>query len=233
MKIDFHTQYNKGEHINLLNNALRHGLDALVMTGLPEHKQMQYHNLRIFSADLVKWSAVLEIPNYGSKKDLFKNRKKSESKKVFSGNALVLLPCNVTTPEYDSTLFDLLSQVSELGGITIALQDDSNYRVTNAIETGKHVYPFDAIRIRPYNSHDINSELPFTGPNFSRIAVAGSGASESYQLENSAFTVYEQEIMTQGQLIAEIKKRTPTRLLVLRDDKLSRIEDTVKPLKII
>ena len=227
MKIDFHTKYNEKEHINLWNNAMLHNLDALVMTGLPENKTIEYHKLTIFPAQEVEWRAALEIPTYRSKRDLNKDKKQGEKTEVYQGKSLVILPEGLPQIKSESPipLYDLLELVSRLHGVTIALQDDSNWPTTN--------YPFDALRIRPYNSHDIHSELPFTGQNFSRVAVSGSGASESYQLENGAFTVYGTQIKTQNELINAIKKRASTKLYASKGNEIIPIEKTVSPLEVI
>jgi len=226
MKIDFNTRYNEKEFEALCQEAMRLGLDGLVMSGLNENRLLQYKSARVFPAQELEWVAALEHNNYRSLDDFEANKRASDMTKVYRGKLLALLPSSkpfLVNP--DNRLYPLLEQIKHNGGVSIALQDDTNWPVTLTMSDRKKLYPFDAIRIRPYNIHDVNSELQFAP-----VSVAGSGASD---LNKGAYTVYEKPIQTQEELIQAIKRRTKTELYVHNNGSSIRIENTVKPLKVV
>jgi len=229
MKIDFHTQYNEREFKGLCQEALNRGLNALVMTGLGENRQVQYKTLTVFPVQELNWTAALEVNSYKSMKDWEEGKKDSTPTKIYRGKLLALLPqSNTFLADPDKRLYELLEQVKANNGIAIALQDDSNWPITLSMVDRKKTYPFDAIRIRPYNSHDVNSELE-SAP----VSVAGSEAYCARDLCNGkGFTVYENPTLTQEELIDALRKRTKNKLFVHNNGNPVRIEDTVKPLTI-
>jgi len=224
MKIDFHTHYVEREFEGFCGKARQLGLDALVMEGLPENKDFEINGLKIFPAQEVEWKAALEIPRYNEKSDYAdKDKADSIETQIFKGKSLVLLPLKVPFLDGEELrLYSLLEEVSKLGGVTISLQNNENWSITGAIENYQKVYSFDAVRIRPHNSHDINSELPLA-----LVAVAGSDAYSKNDL-GKAYTSYASPIQTQNDLIKAIKDKSPTSLFVHPQ---TRIEDTVAPLK--
>lgn len=230
MKIDFHTHYVEKEFEGLCEKAISLGLDALVMTGLNDNKDRNYKSLKIFPAQEVDWMAVLEIPYYKSFEDFKVSKKEKEEVKIFKGKALILLPQKKSfLKNYDSRLYDLLQEVSEFGGVTISLHDDENWPITLAEKDYKKIYDFSAIRIRPFNSHDINSEI---GPDI--VSVTGSNAHRARDLGNrSSFTYYKGNIKSIDDLIEVIKNKNPNFLYVSENGSYKKIEETVEPLKFI
>lgn len=244
MKIDFYTRYLPKHFEKLCEKAIRLGLDGLVMTGLPNNKDLQYNGLKIFPAQELDWIAAMEIPEYNSMEDFRNDKKAKTDTRIYHGKALTILPSNkefLLNP--DKRLYQLLEQVTNAEGVSIALQDDNTSPITIGTDNNaKPLYPFNAIRIRPYNTHDINSELEFAKNPFLRSVVAGSKASKPEDLlsTNSAFTVYEISINSRDKLIQAIKNRLPTQLKVFQPRKFSflkpieiDIKDTVQTSKII
>lgn len=208
MKIDFHTKYSKEHFEPLCERAIKLGLDALVMSGLEENKDINYKDLLIFPAQEVEWKAALEFPYYQSHEDYKKNKKQLKSR-MYDGKALILLPSNISfLKRPDQRLFQLLEQTSELGGISISLHDDDNRTIVIFKEEGQRVYNFNGVRIRDGN-HDISSKTMFSFP-----VVAGSGANCAEDFEGkSAFTEYNKEIRSKEELISAIRSKAPNRLL--------------------
>ena len=64
MNIDFHTHYSKEHFEELCKRAKELGLDALVMTGLEENKDLESHGVKIFPAQEVEWVAALNVKSY-------------------------------------------------------------------------------------------------------------------------------------------------------------------------
>lgn len=231
MKIDFHTYYSDTDFTSLCKKARKLSLDALVMVGLPDNHDRQYKGLLLFPAQEVEWVAALEDSGYLSVKDYYNDIKRGSTQaKMYRGKALLLLPSSIPfLEEYEEALFDLMQNVSGLGGVTVSLQDDTNWPITYSIENCKHVYPFDATRIRPFNSHDIHSELPFAV-----VSVAGSAAYSANDLtEGKGFTVYDKDMRTKAELIMAIKNTLPNRLFIHgnKENPPVPIESTVKPLR--
>ncbi len=194
MKIDFHTQYSPEHFKGLCKKAIQLGLDALVMTGLPDNQDRQYKSLLIFPAQELDWKAAIEIPEYGSREDWIQDKKQGVSTKVYYGKALAIFPSNKDfLKHYDDRLYQLLARVSKLGGVTISLQDNENHFIVGSFEDSKNTYPFDAVRIRSYNTIDIHSL--FHQP---RPFVAGSNASNADGLVDkfAAFTQYFEQFQT-------------------------------------
>ena len=231
MKIDFLTRYSKKDFKSLCKRAKKLSLDALVMTGLEDNKNRNYKSLLIFPAQEVEWIASLEKSPYASKEDYYNDRKTIIGTDIYKGKALVLLPSNLPFLEdYDSRLYQLLEEITKLGGVTVALQDDTSEAITCKIEDYKHVYPFDAVRIRPYNFHDIHSELPHAPS-----VVAGSDSFRKEDLgQGKGFTEYDGRIATKEELISAIRNRIPSKLFIHGDRKNPEIpiEKTVRPLRI-
>jgi len=173
VKIDFHTYYSQKDFKSLCRKARRFSLDALVMVGLPDNRDRDCKGLLIFPAQEVVWVAALEDSGYLSVEDYYNDVKRGSTQaKIYRGRALLLLPSNVPfLEEHEEALFDLIQDVSGLGGVTVSLQDDTNWPITYSIQNYRHVYSFDATRIRPFSFHDIHSELPFC-----TASAAGSAA---------------------------------------------------------
>ena len=145
----------------------------------------------------------------------------------YEGKALVLLPSNVPFLEnYDNQLSELLRTVSGLGGVTISLQNDDNLGVPINVADHKYVYPFDAMRVRPYND-EINDETSF-GPVF----VAGSGSSSREDLDKlCVFThLNSNEIKNRDDLIKAVKGDREAGLYLFEEGGgLINLRKTVQP----
>jgi len=208
------------------------------MTGLPDNEDRQYKSLLIFPSQELDWRAAIEIPEYATREDWVEDKKTRTSTKVYSGKALAILPSDKDfLKDYDNRLYQLLGQVSKLGGVTISLQDDENHFIVGSFEDSKNIYPFDAVRIRPHSTIDIHSL--FHQP---RSFVAGSNAQNARGLLNktAAFTQYNQTFKTKEELIEAIKTNTPSELFLFEKSKFpflspkkTPIKETVPPLKIV
>lgn len=227
MKIDFITKYDEGEYEGLCEKAISLSLDGLVMTELDSNRDRGYKSLKIFPAQEVEWKAALE--NYKGIQDYLKNRTNFITQ-VYKGKALVLLPSEKSFLEnYDNELYELLREVSEIGGLVVSLHDDENIGVPMNFHEREYLYPFDAIRIRAYNQKDVNSMVQF-GP----VYVSGSSSSSSSDLENNCvFTNINERINSKNELISKIKAKVKTELYVLdKHNNLINFRDTVKPYEI-
>ena len=230
MKIDFHTRYNPKTFEGLCTKAIRLGLDALVMSGLPDNHERKYKSLTFFPAQEVEWVAAMEMPSYKSRKDWIANEKEKDQPIVYRGKALVILPSGRYIGE-EARLFELLEYVRKRGGISVSLHDDTNFPVIVSFEDGNPVYEFDAVMIRPYNMGDIHSLLTQPG----RVCVAGSNAEDEKGIGvGKAYCEYHTPIHNQSELIELVKIGTKPELKVFGEMLSSpiRIEQTAKPLTI-
>ena len=221
MKIDFHTHYSK-EHFNsLCERARKLGLDGLVMEGIPFQESFSFNSLVIFPAQEVQWIAAMHTPVYATHADYYTKKQSGENTDVYRGKALVILPLKTYKKLQDDSLFDLFKTVHDLNGIVIALQDNSTNRITSEGTIG-NLYQFDAVRIRPFNEHDLKYEI--TSANFT---VAGSDATKASELTyGKGFTELEFDVTSTEQLIDYIKNNYPTKLYVHTEKGMMDIKET-------
>jgi len=241
MKIDFHTHFSEEYFRKICTRAKKLDLDALVMTNLPANSDIICNGISVFPSQEVEWIAASETKKY---EDFLSREKGPEKIKLYRGKAMVLLPSHQPfLKEYDIRLYQLLEQVNELSGVTIALQDDENLPIALAYDKarGGYLYAFDGIRIRPYNSHDINSELSSCGGKNSRVAVTGSNASTPGEIgDRTGYTEFPINFESSDELIKAIRNKIPSKLYVFQrrrfpfsNPRTIPLKDTVKPLKII
>jgi len=226
MKIDFHTHYKKEHFEALCKKAKKLGLDGLVMTEIPYQESFSFNDLTIFPAQEVEWTATLKTPTYNSFRDYYSRNRGEDQIDFFNGKALVILPLKTYKKIEGNNLSELFKVVKDLNGIVIALQDDSNQRITSEGRIG-NIYPFDAVRIRPYNEHDLKYEISIERP-----SVAVSGASTSNELSfGKGFTELEQNILTTEELIDYIKNKRSTCLYIHTNEGKQNIRETGGVLK--
>ncbi len=240
MKIDFHTHFSEEYFKKICARAKKLSLDALVMTNLPANSDISCNGISIYPSHEVEWIAASEVKKYG---DFLSREKGPEKIKLYRGKALVLLPSQQPfLNEYDTRLYQLLEQVNELGGVTIALQDDENLPISLAYdkERGGYLYAFNGVRVRPYNSHDINSELSSCGGKNSRVAVTGSDATAPEEIrDRTGYTEFPINFKSSDELIKAIRNKIPSKLYVFQKrfpfskPRTIPLKDTVKPLKIM
>ncbi len=230
MKIDFHTHYRRESFDGLCKKAISMGLEGLVVEGLPRDYPITYESLGLFPAREVDFVAAMEIPTFTTEEEYRDDARGTDKTYVFKGKVLILLPDKESHSANENRLFQILDLVSRKQGIVIALQDDINSALNHLYRGEYRPYNFDAIRIRPYNSHDVHSELPFA-----KVAVTGSDANCGEEIgPGKGYTFYNIQINNQEELLRAIKNRAKNQLRVFTGHCGSyiKIEDSVRPLKI-
>ncbi len=222
MKIDFHTHYSKEHFEALCKKARKLGLDGLVVEGIPYQESFSANGLTIFPAQEVEWTATLKTPTYNSIQDYYSRKRGEDQIDLFNGKALVLLPSENYKKLENNNLSELFKVVKDLNGVVIALQDEKTQRITSEGRIG-NIYLFDAVRIRPFNEHDLRYEI-----SSSRGSVAGSNATTPNELTyGKGFTQLEHEISSTEELIDYVKNKSESKLYIHAEKGKIDIKETV------
>ena len=235
MKIDFHTHYQSPAQLRAMcKRAKALGLDGLVMEGIdfldkPTTIKDKDTGILVFPAQEVNWKTAISLSTYKNPEKWYEEEPTGFQTKTYTGKALVLLPSDIPFPQnFDPDLLELLDQVSTRGGATISLHNNSSQSIPLTIRNYKTVFPFDAIRMKPYNILDGQFTTIKNRFRYKKAynTITGSNASSPEELSpRGGFTRYAlNHIDSTEQLISTIKNQTKHRNYIHTQTTPTRLE---------